>query len=121
MNGKISMNLVSQIFESLTGEKSDSAATLLQKSAADTVALWLRSDVSVTKHQLAICTAVAHLAYYRHCLAISSDSYDKFKAGDVTLEEKPLQRVEIAEKLFRSAVQDISPLMKPKRFAFKGV
>ena len=121
MNDKISMNIVSQIFESLTGEKADEQAALLQKSAAETVSCWLRPDVCVTDYQWPICSTIAHLAFYRFCLANSLTSCDKFKAGDVTIEERPQIKTEIAEKLFNTSVGEISHLMKSKRFCFKRV
>lgn len=121
MNDKISMSIVSQIFESLNGEKADERAALLQKSAAETVSLWLKPSISVTDHQWVICSCIAHLAFYRYCLSVSAESYDKFKAGDITVEERPQIKVDIAKQLLDNSMSEISPLIKSKRFCFKRI
>lgn len=115
------MSIVSQIFESLTKCASDEKAALLQRSAAETVSCWLKPTISIADNQWPICSCIAHLAFYRYCLSEALESCDKFKAGDVTLEERPNIKAEIAEKLFNTSVGEISHLMKPKRFCFKRV
>lgn len=121
MNDSISMSMVSQMFESLTGEKADKKAALLQRSAAETVMGWLKQDVSINDNQVLLCTTIAHLAFYRYCLAQAAINCDKFRAGDVTIEQKPTLKAEVAERLYKESLDAIRHLLRPKRFCFKRV
>ena len=57
------------------------------------------------------------MANCRFVLSIAGGSAD-VKAGDITIREHSDERVKIAEKLLKMAMDDIAPVIRSKRFAF---
>lgn len=66
-----------------------------------------------------VSSAAAALAYYSYCLAVSSsDTAQRFKAGDVEIEQDYSQRVESAKSLWLSEKEKISDLISQSGFYF---
>lgn len=116
---KISIDRVVDAFLELAGEEALSDGRVFCRTAADTVGSWVDPKKELAPHDGEISYAAACIAFYRYTLK-SSGGADTVKAGDITVTDGSQKTVGYAERLMEDAVHAVSPLLKPRRFAFVG-
>lgn len=81
----------------------------------------LRSDAD--PDDVRIAHAAAALTYYDYTVRLSSQTDDitSFKAGDITVSKTTSSLTENAEKMKKSALLELMPLMKDTNFVFLNV
>ena len=119
MDYKISIDTVVDMFLSLAGDGSLHDGRVFCRTAADTVESWLDQKKELTSHDREICYAAAGIAFYRYTLKTSCGA-DTVKAGDITVTDGSEKTVAYAKTLMQDAINAVTPLLKPRRFAFMG-
>lgn len=117
---EISIDRVVDKFKALAAEADTALCDLFCRSSIASVSDWLDPSKDLSGNDFKICYTSAVLAYYRYCLKMSDNSAD-FKAGEITVRENSVEKVQIAEKLLKDALCDIEPLCYGRRFAFMKV
>lgn len=81
----------------------------------------LRSDAD--PDDIRITEAAAALTYYDYAVRLSAETDDvtSFKAGDITVNRTTSSLTENAEKIKKSALLELVPLMKDTNFIFLNV
>lgn len=117
MDYEISIDKVLELFSTLADDAKDDQAAVFCRSAVLAVSDWLDPKKDLKRYDYNICYAAATMANCRFVLSIAGGSAD-VKAGDITIREHSDERVKIAEKLLKMAMDDIAPVLRSKRFAF---
>ncbi len=78
---------------------------------------------NVNGDDIRITEAAAALTYYDYTVRLSSEAQDftSFKAGDITVSKTKSSLTENAEKLKKSALLELTPLMRDTSFIFLNV
>ena len=119
MDYTISIDTVVDMFLYMAGDGSLNDGKVFCRTAADTVNSWLDPKKELAPHDREICYAAACIAFYRYTLKASCGC-DTVKAGDITVTDGSENTVAYAKALMSDAVQAVSALFKPRRFAFLG-
>ena len=117
MNYKISIDTVVDIFTSVAGDNETANGRVFCRSAIGMLEEMLDNKKNLSGNSYQICYAAACVAYYRYILHKNTGALD-IKAGDITVNDCSDNVSEHAKNLMSDALNSISHLMKPKRFAF---
>ena len=117
MSYKISIDRVVDIFSSLAGSDALTDGRVFCRSASAALSEWLDGSKSLADNDYQICYAAACIANYRYTLNRNADAFD-IKAGDITVNDCSQRTAEYASRLMSNALEAISHLLRPKRFAF---
>lgn len=121
MKYDISTDKVVAMYETLAGKNFNlSEGQLFCATACGVISGWI--DTSKVDPACAdqICYAAACMANYRRVLKASEAASD-LKAGDISVKDCSEKSIAVAKKLYDDAVEAISFMLKPKRFAFLSV
>ena len=120
MDYKISIDRVVDMFLSLAGSDSTDDSYIFCHTAAQSLQSRLNPKADLFSRDFDICYAAACTAYYRFILKSKGDCMNA-KLGDITINDTSENTVKFAARLYDEANNAISDLLRPKRFAFKGV
>lgn len=115
---------VYSIFSRLSGlrDKELLRYTFLCETSAGYVVSRLRDKEAAACSGGKVEFAAAALAYYRYILCLLTDGETgEVKVGDIAVKKDAVSILESAEKLCREAFRDISGLLAPEDFYFRGV
>ncbi len=120
MKAIIDINAAIRVFKALASlDEIDARGSEIIKSAVSSICNRVKPEYITNDNMDRICFAVGTLAYYRYLLSDKENGFSSFKAGDVTLSKTP--DIDSAREFYLKAMEDISDIIIPSRFAFRRI
>ena len=119
---RIDINGVLEVFAALSNSQEISERdAVLCEGARSSVENILKNDADLPANMKRLCYAAACKALYRRAISENAaDNLTSFSVGDVDI-KLGREAEQAAKELYLGAMRDISDLVVPKRFKFRGV